>query len=171
MALPTPTTYAARKQLLLHQIPACVEWQRSEIAFDCAGADSCLASSTSGGETHSSASSSVFGITAMPQLAPVGLPAGLQAHVDALAVGGKAMGSFDRHRKHAVRLFMRNGTGSMACEQPVGRQVGDADAGAVAVALRRQVEHADARDLRRRGLRRPSISSRPTTLGSMPAPE
>ena len=44
---------------------------------------------------------------------------------------------------------MRKGAGIDGGEQSLGGQVGDAAAGAVAVALRRQIESADARDLRR----------------------
>ena len=118
-----------------------------------------------------SATSSVFGITAIRSFAH---PAASRSRGRIRCTrgrSGKANGSLDRHRKQAVRLFMRNGTGSMPASSAVGGQVGDADAGAVAVALRREIETADARDPRLVGFRiglRSTVGRRRS--GSMPAP-
>ena len=82
-----PPAHAVREQLLLHQVARRVERQRSAARRPTPGADSPFASAASGADTHSSATSSVFGITQNLHLLDVRLPAGLDARLDHLAVG------------------------------------------------------------------------------------
>ena len=72
------------------------------------------ASSARTGETHRSATSNVLGMTASRSWSSLGCQqVSIEASMHARSVG-KPNGSFERHRKQAVRLFMRNGTGSIA---------------------------------------------------------
>ena len=132
-----------------------------------------LASSANGGDTHISATSSVFGITAMRNFAE----SGCQQVATPVAMHsrsvGNANGSFDRHKKQAVRLFMRNGTGSIALSnRSVVRS-----AMPTPVPLpwlsgeRSRAQMRVIRGLSNSNSGAASISSRPTTFGSMPAPE
>ena len=65
------------------------------------------------GETHISATSSVFGITAIRSFVTSGCQQVAMPVVTHSRSVGNANGSLDRHKKQAVRLFMRNGLASI----------------------------------------------------------
>ena len=117
-------------------------------------------------------SSSVLGITTSRASRRVDPPAGLERGLEHVAVGRQGdrdPGPLEEARRQDVdpeRL------GVELRDQPLGGQVGEADADDVAVALVRDVEHGQAGDDRARSKSGwVSTISRPITFGSIPAPE
>ena len=82
-----------------------------------------------------------------PGLRGVDPPAGLERRLEHVAVGRQG----DRDPRPAPgstrsATLIRNGSGSIRDDEPLGRQVGEADADDVAVALVRDVEHGQPGD-------------------------